>query len=171
VIVNTAGGVASGGSLVGNEPMPGECGNKKGRIASGDSPFGGNTESAAVAGRPAAAATAGSEVNGAIQAEPVIDKVDFNGGRFFQERFIDHVSEPFHVKAFVCISRLVQSHCQRRTASSTFVQENPNGLDFFILEIISDHLCRCLCDFNHVAPPCDVAPDERAKDLRTKIAP
>jgi hypothetical protein len=105
----------------------------------------------ATAGRLAGSATCATrtEVHAAIQFESVHVEIDLDGSGFFQEFFVDHIFETVDIELFIHFIGLIQSHCQAGAASSAFVQEDPDGLDFLSLKIFSNLFGGRRCYFEH----------------------
>jgi hypothetical protein len=76
-------------------------------------------------------------------------KIDFNGFGAIQEIFIDDIFETIHIEFSVLLIRLIQSHGQAGSASSAFVQKNPNRPDLFVLEVGLDLFSGRRGNFEH----------------------
>ena len=80
---------------------------------------------AAVAGGAAASALVfKNKTTG--QFKPVITEIDFDGLGFFKKTFVNNVCKTINIQHIIRIFRLIQSHGQRRAASTTLIQENPD---------------------------------------------
>jgi hypothetical protein len=104
---------------------------------------------AARIGSTAAGAAAGVEFGPAIQLESIHVKIDFYRFGTVQKVFIDDIFKTIHVEFLVLLIRLIQSHGQAWSASSAFVQKNPDGPDLFVLEIGLDLFSGRRGDFKH----------------------
>jgi hypothetical protein len=84
---------------------------------------------------PAARATAGIELHGTIEFEPIGLKIDLNGLGTGEKVFVDDVFVTIYVKLLIRIVRLIQSHGQAWTASPAFIEKDPDGTNFLAFEI------------------------------------
>jgi hypothetical protein len=85
-----------------------------------------------------AAAALGAEIDARIDPETVSHEINGHGLGFFVKLLIDDELEPVHVEDVVGVTRLIQSHGQRRPASSAFVQKDADGRNLLVLEILRD---------------------------------
>ena len=98
----------------------------------------------------AAAAAAGRfKFDVAGKLESVVYKIDFYGCCFFQELFINQVLKTFNIENVVGLLRLVQSHCQRRPASTAFIQKDSNGCYVLVFEVFGNLLSCRFSNFYH----------------------
>jgi hypothetical protein len=95
----------------------------------------------------AATGAAGAELHAAIELEPIHVEIDFNGCGALEKLFVDDVFETVHIKLFIQLIRLIQSHGQTGAASPTFVQKNPDRLYLFVFEIFGNLFGSCRCNF------------------------
>jgi len=76
-------------------------------------------------------------------------EIDLYGFCAFQKIFIDDILVAVHIKLLIRVIGLIQSHGQAGTASAAFVQEDPNGPDFLVLEICRNLFGGRMCYFEH----------------------
>jgi hypothetical protein len=88
----------------------------------------------------AGASRTGIKIQTAIEFEAVHMKINFDGLRFFEKGFVNDILVPVDFVFLVCIIGLIQSHGQAGTASTAFVEKNPDGLHLFVAEIRGDLL-------------------------------
>ena len=82
-------------------------------------------------------AAARTEINGAGQTESDIDEIHLDGLGLLPEILVYNVPETINIVYRVRVSRLIQSHRQRWTASPSLVEENTDWGNFPTLEIFS----------------------------------
>lgn len=76
------------------------------------------------------------------------DIIHRDGFCFIKELLFDQEGEIAHLKFFVVIIRLIQSHPQLGAASASPCDEYPQRLDRITgLEKLPDHLCCLVCHF------------------------
>ena len=90
--------------------------------------------------RSAAAAGAWTKFNRRADAKTISEKIHLDGLGFFVKGFFDDELKTVYIEYVVIFFGLIQSHCQRRTASATLVQEYPNRRNVLTLEIFGDLL-------------------------------
>lgn len=76
-------------------------------------------------------------------------EINLDGLGLLKKIGIDDELIAIHVKRFIGIGRLIQSHGQAGAASAAFVEENPDRFHIFPFEIFGDLLDCRLCDFEH----------------------
>jgi hypothetical protein len=77
-------------------------------------------------------------------------KIDADRLNAVQEIAVDDIFKTVHIELPVLIVWLIQSHGQARAASSTLIQENPDGSDIFVPKIGRDLFGGRRGDFEHV---------------------
>ena len=97
----------------------------------------------------AASASSSTELQTAIQFEPIHMEIDFNGFCAFQEILIDDILIAVHIKLLIRVIGLIQSHGQAGAASAAFVQEDSNRTNLLILEICRNLFSGRRCYFEH----------------------
>lgn len=68
---------------------------------------------------------------------------------FLQKILVDNKLETINIERRVRVDRLVQSHGQAGAPSPALVEENPDRLDFFSLEVFGNLLNCRLRDLEH----------------------
>jgi hypothetical protein len=98
----------------------------------------------------APAAGAGTEIDARVDSKPVSHEIHGHGFGFLVEFLVDDELKAVHVENVVGISRLIQSHGQRRTASAALVQKDANGRNLLVLEIFGYLIMSRRGDLNHL---------------------
>lgn len=82
-----------------------------------------------------------------------VHKVNLDRLCFFQKIIVHKILETVNIEVLILSPRLVQSHCQRGTASSAFIQEYSYRRNLSAFEIIGNLLGCRLGYFNHGKHP------------------
>jgi hypothetical protein len=101
----------------------------------------------------AAASRAGAEIDARVDSETISHEIHGHGFGLFVKVFVDDELKTVYVENAVGFARLIQSHCQRRSASPALVQKNTDGRNLFVFEIFSNLMMGCRGDLYHVVPP------------------
>jgi hypothetical protein len=104
---------------------------------------------ALLVGAAGAAATAGAEIDAAIEFEAVHMKINLYGLCTFEELFVDDIFVAVHVKLFVSVVGLIQSHGQAGSASAAFVQKDSHRANILVAKIGRDLFGGRSCNFEH----------------------
>jgi hypothetical protein len=100
-----------------------------------------------------AASRAGAEVDARVDAETISHEIHGHGFGLFVKVLVDDELKSVYVENAVGVARLIQSHCQRRSASPALVQKDADGRNLLVLEIFSNLMMGCRGDLYHVVPP------------------
>jgi hypothetical protein len=100
-------------------------------------------------GAAGAAATAGAEIDAAIEFESVHMKINLYRLGTFEELFVDDIFVPIHFKLFVSVVGLIQSHGQAGSASAAFIQKDSHRANIFVAKIGRDLFGGRSCNFEH----------------------
>jgi hypothetical protein len=101
----------------------------------------------------AAASPARAEIDARIDAETISHEIHGHGFGLFVKVFVDDELKSVCVENAVGVARLIQSHCQRRSASPALVQKDTDGGNLLVFEIFCNLMMGCRGDLYHVVPP------------------
>ena len=98
----------------------------------------------------AAAAATPTELQVAIEFEPIHVEVHFDGLGALKKIPVDDILIAVNFKLLIRLVRLIQSHGQAGTASAAFIEKNSNGAYIPTFEIRRDLFTGRRCYFEHV---------------------